>query len=307
MKERKAWHVNGFLMVLVSLILSVTTVITFIKAVTTVPLNPATILDSMSVTTSLTLSPVSLIILSIIQFCILIVILSSLTIVKPNEAKVLTFFGKYIGTVLESGLWMVVPFTGKQKISLRVRNFNSKQLKVNDAEGNPVEIGAVIVFRVVDTAMATFEVDDYETFVEIQSETAIRHIASQYPYDTYLEDDRYSLRGNADEVANELMHELQTRLAVAGVKIIETRLTHLAYAPEIASAMLQRQQASAIVSARQLIVEGAVGMVDMALHQLQEKGIEFDEERKAVMVNNLMVTIVSDRGATPVINSGTLY
>lgn len=296
MKERKAWHVNGFLMVFVSLVLCVTTVLTFIEAVNMSSANPA-----------LAKSPVLMIVLSIVQFCILIVVLSSLTIVKPNEAKVLTFFGKYIGTVLESGLWMVVPFTGKLKISLRVRNFNSKQLKVNDAEGNPVEIAAVVVFRVVDTAMATFEVDDYETFVEIQSETAIRHIASQYPYDTYIDDDRYSLRGNADEVATELMGELQTRLAVAGVNIIETRLTHLAYSPEIASAMLQRQQASAIVSARQLIVEGAVGMVDMALQQLQEKGIEFDEERKAVMVNNLMVTIVSDRGATPVINSGTLY
>ena len=287
MKERIAWHVNGFLVVFLSVVLSVTTIVTLIYGV-----------DRGSVL---------LVVLSIIQFAILIVALSALTVVKPNEGKVLTFFGKYIGTVLESGLWMVVPFTGKQKISLRVRNFNSKKLKVNDADGNPVEIAAVVVFRVVDTAMATFEVDDYETFVEIQSETAIRHIASQYPYDSFSEDNQASLRGNADQVAAELMSELQTRLSVAGVTIIETRLTHLAYSPEIASAMLQRQQASAIVSARQLIVEGAVGMVDMALRQLQEKGIEFDEERKAVMVNNLMVAIVSDKGATPVINAGTLY
>jgi len=209
--------------------------------------------------------------------------------------------------VLDSGLWMVAPFTIKTKVSLRVRNFNSQKLKVNDAEGNPIEISAVVVFKVIDTAKAKFDVDDYEEFVEIQSETAVRHIAAQYPYDTIADSDRPSLRANADEVASELLKELQNRLLTAGVEIIDTRLTHLAYAPEIASAMLQRQQAAAIVSARQIIVEGAVGMVDMALTNLAAKGIELDGERRAAMVNNLMVAIVSDRGATPVINTGTLY
>jgi regulator of protease activity HflC (stomatin/prohibitin superfamily) len=212
-----------------------------------------------------------------------------------------------MGTVLESGLWMVLPLTTKGKISLKVRNFNSQTLKVNDAEGNPVEIGAVVVFKVKDTAKASFDVDNYERFVEIQSETAVRHIAAQYPYDTFSSTDTLSLRGNADEVASELMSELQSRLGVAGVQVLETRLTHLAYSPEIASAMLQRQQAIAIVSARTKIVEGAVGMVDMALRQLEENGIVLDDERRAAMVNNLMVAIVSDRAATPVINAGTLY
>lgn len=218
-----------------------------------------------------------------------------------------TFFGTYMGSVLESGLWMVLPLTNKVNISLKVRNFNSQTLKVNDAEGNPVEIGAVVVFKVMDTARASFDVDNYERFVEIQSETAIRHIAAQYPYDVFSSDAASSLRGNADEVAAELGNELQNRLAVAGVKVLETRLTHLAYAQEIASAMLQRQQAIAIVAARSKIVEGAVGMVDMALRQLEENGISLDAERRAAMVNNLMVAIVSDRAATPVINTGTLY
>lgn len=233
--------------------------------------------------------------------------LSSLVIVQPNEAKVITFFGTYIGTVVESGLWMVVPLTTKVTVSLKVRNFNSQKLKVNDAEGNPVEIGAVIVFKVTDTAKATFDVDKYERFVEIQSETAIRHIAAKYSYDTFEDENVPSLRGNADEVAGELLEELQERLHVAGVQLMETRITHLAYAPEIASAMLQRQQAIAIVAARQKIVEGAVGMVDAALKRLEEKGIELDAERKAAMINNLMVSIVSDRAAQPVLNTGSLY
>ncbi|WP_214627129.1 SPFH domain-containing protein [Paenibacillus agaridevorans] len=233
--------------------------------------------------------------------------LSSLVIVQPNEAKVITFFGTYVGTVVESGLWMVLPLSTKSTISLKVRNFNSQKLKVNDAEGNPVEIGAVIVFRVVDTAKASFDVDHYERFVEIQSETAIRHIAAQYPYDTFEDASTVSLRGNADEVAAELLRELQERLDVAGVQLRETRITHLAYAPEIASAMLQRQQAIAIVAARQKIVEGAVGMVDAALRQLEDNGIVLDDERRAAMINNLMVSIVSDRAAQPVINTGSLY
>ena len=194
----------------------------------------------------------------------------------------------------------------RRKISLRVRNFNSKMLKVNDVEGNPVEIAAVVVFKVVDTAKAVFDVDDYEKFVEIQSETALRHVATKYPYDLFQEEG-YSLRSNAEEVANELARELQVRLKVAG-GVIEARLTHLAYAMEIAGAMLQRQQATAILAARKKIVEGAVGMVQLAILQLQQDGIvELDEERKATMINNLLVAIVSDRSAQPVINTGSIY
>ena len=291
MQERKAWHVNGFLVLLITLLLVFTTILTFIELGNTEDAGKIALYA----------------ILVSIQILLIAVGLSSLTIVKPNEGKVLTFFGKYMGTILESGFWLVVPFSEKRKVSLKVRNFTSQKLKVNDAEGNPIEIAAVVVFKVYDTAKAVFDVDNYEAFVEIQSESAIRHIAAQYPYDNFKDDKQASLRGNADEVASELKRELQERLAVAGVEVLETRLTHLAYAPEIASAMLQRQQASAIVAARTHIVEGAVGMVEMALRQLKDKGIELDDERRAAMVNNLMVSIVSDRAATPVLNTGSLY
>jgi len=289
MNEKKAWYVSGYMALLFSVVAAAGGIF-------------LTISEASKDNGSAVIIGVGafLIVLSVI--C-----LSSLTIVQPNEAKVVTFFGTYMGSVLESGLWMVLPLTNKANISLKVRNFNSQTLKVNDAEGNPVEIGAVVVFKVMDTARASFDVDNYERFVEIQSETAIRHIAAQYPYDVFSSDAASSLRGNADEVAAELGNELQNRLAVAGVKVLETRLTHLAYAQEIASAMLQRQQAIAIVAARSKIVEGAVGMVDMALRQLEENGISLDAERRAAMVNNLMVAIVSDRAATPVINTGTLY
>ena len=202
---------------------------------------------------------------------------------------------------------MTVPFSLGKVVSLRVSNFNSKTLKVNDVAGNPVEIAAVVVFRVVDSAKAMFDVSNYEQFVEIQSETALRHVATKYPYDNYREEG-YSLRGNAEEVAGELTRELQERLALAGVEVMEARLTHLAYATEIASAMLQRQQASAILAARQIIVEGAVGMVQLALVRLEKDGIlELDQERKAAMINNLLVAIISERGAQPIINTGSLY
>jgi regulator of protease activity HflC (stomatin/prohibitin superfamily) len=287
MNEHKAWHVNGFLVLLLGLLCLAGSILSFIAAGEEGHL--------------LWIS------LGVLLMLVFVVAMSSLTIVHPNESKVIVFFGKYMGTVHDSGFWLVIPFSNKKKVSMKVRNFNSQKLKVNDAEGNPVEIAAVVVFKVVDTAKATFDVDNYETFVEIQSETAIRHIAAQYPYDSFSEDARHSLRGNADEVAAELKAELQNRLSVAGVEVLETRLTHLAYAPEIAGAMLQRQQAVAIVSARQKIVEGAVGMVETALQQLEEKGIVLDSERRAAMVNNLMVSIVSDRAATPVINTGTLF
>lgn len=289
MNEKKAWYVSGYLALLFSLAAAAGGAFLIIYEASKDSVSPFGIVAG-----------IFLVLLAAI--C-----MSSLMIVQPNEAKVVTFFGTYMGSVLESGLWMVLPLTNKTNISLKVRNFNSQTLKVNDAEGNPVEIGAVVVFKVMDTARASYDVDNYERFVEIQSETAVRHIAAQYPYDTFSDDAAVSLRGNADEVAAELNRELQNRLAVAGVKVLETRLTHLAYAQEIASAMLQRQQAIAIVAARSKIVEGAVGMVDMALRQLEENGITLDDERRAAMVNNLMVSIVSDRAATPVINTGTLY
>lgn len=228
-------------------------------------------------------------------------------IIQPNESKVLLLLGKYTGTVRESGFWWVNPFTIKKHISLRIRNFNSQKIKVNDLHGNPIEIGAVIVWRVTDSAKAVFDVENYEQFVDIQSETAIRTLASEYPYD--VEDEsRSSLRGTPQEIAESLKNTLQTRLEVAGVDIIEARISHLAYAQEIAQAMLRRQQAQAIIAARTKIVEGAVGMVEMALKALSEQNIvRLDEDKKATMVNNLMVALVSEHDVQPVINTGTLY
>ena len=230
-------------------------------------------------------------------------------VVAPNEAMVLILFGRYVGSVRDSGLWWTNPLTAvyRETISQRVRNFQSPRSKVNDASGSPIEIAAVVVWRVVDTARAVFDVEDFEQFVVVQSETAIRHLASLYPYDDF-DEGRPSLRGNADAVSDSLHRELQDRLAAAGIEVLEARLTHLAYAPEIAEAMLRRQQASAIVAARQTIVAGAVGLVDMALRQIAEGGIvELDDERKAAMVSNLMVVLTGDRAPTPVLNTGTLY
>ncbi|MCW2277158.1 SPFH domain-containing protein [Heliophilum fasciatum] len=244
---------------------------------------------------------------AVLVFLLTAILASGIKIVAPNEAKTLMFFGQYVGTLRESGIWLSVPFTVYRTVSLKVRNFNSAKLKVNDVEGNPIEIAAVIVFRVTDSAKAVFDVDNYESFVEIQAETALRHIATKYPYDDFS-GKAYSLRGNTEVVASEIAQELQSRLSVAGVEVLEARLTHLAYATEIASAMLQRQQASAILAARQMIVEGAVGMAQMALEKIQRDGlVELDDERKVAMINNLLVSIVSDRSAQPVINTGSLY
>lgn len=240
---------------------------------------------------------------------ILLVVLISMgfSVIQPNDSRVLILFGKYIGTVRASGFWWVNPFTVRKKVSLRIRNFNSQKIKVNDLHGNPIEIGAVVVWRVVDTAKAVFDVENYEQFVDIQSETAIRQLASEYPYDVE-EDEKSSLRGSPQEIAEGLKNIVQTRLEVAGVEIIEARISHLAYAQEIAQAMLRRQQAQAIIAARQKIVEGAVGMVEMALNMLSEqKIVTLDEDKKATMVNNLMVALVSETEAQPVINTGTLY
>jgi SPFH domain / Band 7 family len=238
---------------------------------------------------------------------LLLVALNGFIIVQPNQAKVAVFLGRYLGTVRRSGFHWINPLTTRRTLSLRLRNLDTDVLKVNDANGNPIEISAVITWQVQDAAQAAFDVEDYKGFVDIQAETAVRHVASVFPYDSY-EEGQESLRGAAERVIATLQADLQERLDVAGVAVVDTRLRRLAYAPEIAADMLRRQQADAIVAARQRIVEGAVGMVDHALSSLNERDIvDLDEERKAAMVSNLMVVLVSDRGAQPVVNSGSLY
>ncbi|MGV9569146.1 SPFH domain-containing protein [Streptomyces nigra] len=233
--------------------------------------------------------------------------MSGLNMVAPGEARVVQLFGRYRGTIRQDGLRWVNPFTSRTKISTRVRNHETAVLKVNDAYGNPIELAAVVVWRVEDTAQATFEVDDFLEFVSTQTEAAVRHIAIEYPYDAH-DEAGLSLRGNAEEITEKLAAELHARVEAAGVQIIESRFTHLAYAPEIASAMLQRQQAGAVVAARRQIVDGAVGMVEAALARINERDIvELDEERKAAMVSNLMVVLCGDRAPQPVLNTGTLY
>lgn len=234
-------------------------------------------------------------------------LLTGLFFINPNEARVLQLFGKYVGTCKIEGLRWANPFYSKRRISLRIRNFETGRMKVNDIDGNPIEIASIVVWKVVDTAEACFQVDNYEEFVKIQSEAAIRNLATQHPYDTH-DDEILSLRGNTGPISDQLKTEIQERLDQAGVEVIEARISHLAYAPEIAEAMLRRQQAGAIVAARQLIVEGAVGMVEMALDQLAEKDIiELDHEKKASMVSNLLVVLCGETSTQPVINTGTLY
>jgi regulator of protease activity HflC (stomatin/prohibitin superfamily) len=236
-----------------------------------------------------------------------LVCLLGVFVVNPNEGRVLQLFGSYRGTARTAGLRWANPFLTKKRISLRIRNFESGKLKVNDEDGNPIEIAAVVVWKVVDTAEACFEVDDFEHYVTVQSEAAVRNLATRYPYDSH-EPAQISLRGNTAEVASELQKEIQARLERAGVQVIEARISHLAYAPEIASAMLRRQQAGAIIAARTRIVEGAVGMVEMALAHLEEsQQVELDNDRKAAMVSNLLVVLCGDREAQPVVNTGTIY
>ena len=232
---------------------------------------------------------------------------AGLTVVNPNEARVVLLFGRYKGSLKEPGFWWVNPLTSRRKVSLRIRNFESGKLKVNDHDGNPIEIAAVVVWKVVDSAEAIFNVDDYEQFVHVQSEAAVRNLATSYPYDAH-EAGQLSLRLSAGEISDRMMREIQDRLSKAGIEVIEARISHLAYAPEIASTMLRRQQASAIIAARAKIVEGAVGMVEMALEGLSRKNVVvLDEERKAAMVSNLLVVLCSDHYAQPVVNAGTLY
>ena len=237
---------------------------------------------------------------------VIILLSAGLFTVAPNEARVLQLFGSYVGTVRDTGLRYTNPLYSKRRISVRVRNFETERSKVNDTDGNPIEMAAVVVWKVADTAEASFEVDDYVNFVHVQSESAVRNLATRYPYDTQQEG-QISLRGDTEEIADQLKTEIQGRLGTAGVEVLEARITHLAYAPEIASAMLQRQQAGAIIAARSQIVEGAVSMVEMALEGLSTRGIvELDEERKAAMVSNLLVVLCGDKATQPVLNTDTL-
>ncbi|MFZ7095409.1 SPFH domain-containing protein [Luteimonas dalianensis] len=250
---------------------------------------------------------VLLLIAAVIVGAAAIFTLIGLYMVEPNQSAVVSLFGRYVGTVQENGLRWNNPFFTKRKISLRIRNFESGKLKVNELDGSPIEIAAVIVWKVVDSAEAVFNVDDYESFVHIQSEAALRAMATSYPYDQH-EDEQMSLRSHPLEISNELKRHLDERLASAGVEVLEAKISHLAYAPEIAQAMLQRQQANAVVAARARIVAGACGMVEMALEELQKSGVvDLDEERKAAMVSNLLVVLCGDRSAQPVLNTGSLY
>lgn len=245
--------------------------------------------------------------LTLVAGFVLFIMLFGLFMVEPNQAAVLSLFGKYVGTSKEQGLRWNNPFYAKKKISLRVRNFESSKLKVNDLDGSPIEIASVVVWQVVDSAEAVYNVDDYESFVHIQSESALRAMATSYPYDQH-EDGKISLRSHAAEISKHLTEEIQERLSQAGVSVIDSRISHLAYAPEIAQAMLQRQQASAIIAARTRIVEGAVSMVEMALSELSKRNVvDLDPERRAAMVSNLLVVLCGERGTQPIVNAGSIY
>ncbi|MGD0084296.1 MAG: SPFH domain-containing protein [Acidimicrobiales bacterium] len=279
-RERQAWAISGWLGVLV--------VAACIAAV---------VLLAQHKDTAIAIVPV----------LVAVVILASLVIVKPGETRVVRFFGSYVGTVRRTGLSWILPLSDRRNVSIRVRNFETNHLKVNDADGNPVEIASIVVWQVGDTSRALYAVDDYLNFVRVQAESALRHVATTHPYDDPAEKG-ISLRGSTDIVAGELAEEVAQRVAIAGVEIVEVRISHLAYASEIAQAMLRRQQANAVVAARSRIVDGAVGMVELALDRLRERDIvDLDEERKAAMVSNLMVVLCSDQPASPVVNTGTLY
>jgi len=268
---------------------------------------PALILmDVWLLFTSIRAESIIMLVIAVIVLVVLIVCLLGFFMVHPNQARVLTLFGTYVGSARDTGLRWANPFYAKKTVSLRVRNFDCDTLKVNDSSGNPIEIAAVVVWKVTDSAEAIFEVDDYISFVEIQSEAALRNLATSYPYEAH--DGEVALRSNPQQIAEELKTEVQDRLEKAGVEVIEARISHLAYAPEIASAMLKRQQAQAIVAARRQIVDGAVGMVKMALDELKAQNVvDLDDERKAAMVSNLLVVLCGEENAQPVLNAGSLY
>jgi regulator of protease activity HflC (stomatin/prohibitin superfamily) len=287
LREREVQGISGWFMLILLLSIAIASIVMLIRS--------ATAADGWSAIASL-----SLLVISIPS-------LFGLTIVNPNQAKVVQVFGTYVGSLKQPGLRWVNPLSTRRRVSLRIRNFESSKLKVNDQDGNPIEIAAVVVWRVIDTAEAMFMVDDYEHFLHVQAESALRNLATSFPYDSHS-DTQMSLRMSVIEIAHKLRDEIQERLTTAGIEVIEARITHLAYAAEIASAMLRRQQANAIIAARQKIVEGAVGMVEMALDLLSAKDVvHLDEERKASMVSNLLVVLCSDRDAQPIVNTGTLY
>jgi regulator of protease activity HflC (stomatin/prohibitin superfamily) len=291
MRERAAWYISGPLFLLADLVLLIVSVILLWQGS-----------ENTGATKAL------LIVIGIILVVAVSIVFRGLTIVTPGRAHVVQLFGKYTGTVREPGMQYVNPFSNRIPISTRIRNMETALAKVNDADGNPIEIAAVLVWQVEDTAQATYSVDDYETFVAIQAETAVRHIANSYPYDARGAENVLSLRDNADEITARLSAELGDRVLAAGVQVIETRLTRLSYAAEIAGAMLRQQQAAAVVGARAKIVEGAVGMVRMALQRLDEENVvELDEERKAAMVSNLLVVLCSEQATQQVVNTGSLY
>jgi len=286
MNEKSIRVLPGMLMLLVLLALGASVIFCFIRAETT--------------------DNAGFAVIGVVCMFTFFLMLSGFFVVEPNGSKVLLLFGKYVGTVKSDGFHWTNPFQSKRNMSLRVRTFNGEKLKVNDASGNPIEIAIVVVWRVVDTYAASFEVDQYDSYVHLQSETSLRHSAGTYPYDAT--DDQVSLRQNADEVSQHIKDELQSKLRIAGVEVLEARIAHLAYASEIAGAMLRRQQAAAVIAARQLIVDGAVGMVEQALERMdREKLINLDEERKAAMISNLMVVLCSDHSAQPVVNTGSIY
>jgi hypothetical protein len=279
-RERPAWSINGWFGILVAAACGV---------------GAGFLAESSS--KDITVAPI----------VVAVIILASLVIVQPGQTRVVRFFGSYVGTVRRTGLSWIVPLTDRRNVSIRVRNFETNHLKVNDADGNPVEIAANVVWQVADSARALYAVEDYLNFVRVQAESALRHVATTHPYDDPT-GDGLSLRGSTDIVAGELAHEVAQRIAIAGIEIVEVRISHLAYAAEIAQAMLRRQQANAVVAARTRIVDGAVGMVELALARLSERGVvDLDEERKAAMVSNLMVVLCGDQPASPVVNTGTLY
>jgi regulator of protease activity HflC (stomatin/prohibitin superfamily) len=291
MRERAAWYAPGLPLLLADLVLLIVAIIAFWQGAA----HQGTAKPVLSV-------------IGVVLVIAFLIVLRGITVVAPGRAHVIQLFGKYKGTVREPGMQWVNPFSNKIPVSTRIRNLETAQAKVNDADGNPIEIAAVVVWQVQDTAQATYSVDDYVKFVAIQAETAVRHIASSYPYDARGAENVLSLRDNADEITARLSAELANRVRAAGVEVVETRLTRLSYAAEIAGAMLRQQQASAVVGARAKIVEGAVGMVKMALERLDEENVvELDEERKAAMVSNLLVVLCSEQATPQVVNTGSLY
>lgn len=289
--ERKAWSIDGFAGLVIALAIFGLSVWIFITG---------------AIAADAGEGGVGRIVLGSILFIVGTVLAASLTVIAPGHTKVVQFFGRYIGTVRRPGLRMVVPLSTRKNVSVRVHNFETNELKVNDADGNPINIAAIVVWQVADTAKATFAVEEYEDFVAVQAESALRHVAMSHPYDNAVTD--VTLRGDTDVISAELAAEVAERITLAGLEVIEVRISALAYAPEIAQAMLQRQQASAIIAAREKIVDGAVGMVQSALSQLEQQDIvELDDERRAAMVSNLLVVLCSERGTTPVVNTGSLY